>query len=343
MPSLTDLAVRNAPPGATLWDSTLRGFGLRCGKTSKTFIVLVDSGRRHSLGRYPLLSLADARTEARRILAEKTLGKTKPRFLAYEDARRRFLAEIKVRPSTLAGYRSRLNRVDWGRSNLADITPRDVLKQLKRFEGPMEQRYAFVTLRRFFNWCVEQHLLDQAPTEKLATPEKNDSRERVLTPAELKAIWHACPNDDFGKIVKVLMLTGQRRGEVEHMQLEGDLVTIPAEHTKNKRTHTFPIPVEAAKCLATPLKWVGWGKSTERLRTAAKVANWTLHDLRRTYATTLASLQVAPHIIEALLNHKTGIISGVAATYNRYLYLEEMREAVEKYQRWLTQNVLKSD
>jgi integrase len=84
----------------------------------------------------------------------------------------------------------------------------------------------------------------------------------------------------------------------------------------------------AAKCLATPLKWVGWGKSTERLRNASKVANWTLHDLRRTYATTLASLQVPPHIIEALLNHKTGIISGVAATYNRYLYVHEMREAV---------------
>jgi hypothetical protein len=85
VPNLTDLAVRNASPGATLWDSTLRGFGLRCGKTSKTFVVLVESGRRHSLGRYPLISLADARVEARRILAEKTLGKTKPRFLAYEE------------------------------------------------------------------------------------------------------------------------------------------------------------------------------------------------------------------------------------------------------------------
>lgn len=336
------MAVKNAPPGAILWDSTLRGFGLRCGKTSKTFIVLVDSGRRHSIGRYPLISLSDARTEARRILAEKTLGKVKPRFTAYEDARTRFLAETKLRPSTLAGYRSRLNRVSWGRGNLADITPRDVLKQVQRFDGPMEQRYAFVTLRRFFNWCVEQHLLDTAPTEKLTAPAKNDSRDRVLSPDELKAIWHACPDDDFGKIVKVLMLTGQRRGEVAHMQLDGGLVTIPAKHTKNGRAHTFPVTGLAANLLATPLKWVGWGKSTERLRKAAGVEFW-LHDLRRTYATALASLQVAPHIIEALLNHKSGIISGVAATYNRFQYLEPMREAVGKYQSWFTANVINSE
>lgn len=336
MPSLTDLSVKNAPPGATLWDSTLRGFGLRCGKTSKTFIVLVDSGRRHSLGRYPLISLADARIGAKRILAEKTLGKTKPHFLAYEDARDRFLKEVTVRPSTLAGYRSRLKRVDWGRSNLADVTPRDVLKQLKRFAGPMEQRYAFVTLRRFFNWCVEQHLIDDAPTEKLTTPAKNDSRERVLTPDELKAIWHACPDDDFGKIVKVLMLTGQRRGEVEHMVLERDVVTIAAEHTKNRRTHAFPVTGLAANLLGTPLKWVGWGKSKERLDVASKVANWTLHDLRRTFATTHAQLGTPPHIIEALLNHKTGTVSGVAAVYNRYTYLPEMRTAIRNFEKWIS-------
>lgn len=341
--ALTDFAVKTAPhppSGHTmLWDTVTRGFGVRVGKQSKTFIVLIGKGRRHTIGRYPLISLADARTEAKRVLAEKTLGKIKPRFLAYEDAYNRFLAEITVRPSTLAGYRSRLKRMDWGRGNLADITPRDVLKQLKRFEGAMEQRYAFVTLRRFFNWCVEQHLIDTAPTSTLVTPTKNDSRERVLTPAELKAIWHACPDNDFGKIVQVLLLTGQRRGEVEHMRLDEDLVRIPAEYTKNHRIHVIPVPVLARNRLATPLKWSGWGKSKEALDKACKVANWTLHDLRRTYATTLAELQTPPHIIEALLNHATGQISGVAKIYNRYFYLNEMREAVKAYERWITRTL----
>ena len=337
---ITDVALRNAQHPSTghtmLWDTATRGFGVRVGKQSKTFIVLIGKGRRHTIGRYPTLTLAEARTEARRILAEKTLGRIKPTFTAYEDAKKRYLAEAKLRPSTLAGYRSRLNRVEWGRKNLADITPLTVVRTIDTFEGQMEQRYAFVTLRRFFNWCVEKHLIEITPMAKLATPTKNGSRERVLTNSELHAIWHTCPDDAFGKIVKVLMLTGQRRGEVEHMTLEGDLVTIPAAYTKNGRTHTFPIPLEAAKCLATPLKWVGWGKSKARLDIASSVANWTLHDLRRTYATIHAQLGTPPHIIEALLNHKTGTISGVAAVYNRYQYLEEMRAAVRAFETWIT-------
>jgi integrase len=344
--AITDLSLRSVPHPAEghtmLWDKAMRGFGVRIGKQSKTFVVLIGKGRRHTIGRYPLISLSDARIEARRILAEKTLGKIKPRFTAYEDARTRFLTETKLRPSTLAGYRSRLNRVDWGRSNLADISPRDVLKQIKRFDGQMEQRYAFVVLRRFFNWCVEQHLLDQAPTEKLAPPDKNDSRDRVLSPSELKAIWNACPPNSFGTIVKILMLTGCRRGEVEHMVLEGDLVTISAQHTKNGRIHTFPVPSEAQKCLSEPRKWSGWGKSKEGLDRVSTVAKWTLHDLRRTYATIHAQLGTPPHIIEALLNHKTGVISGVASVYNRYTYLTEMRDAVHNFEKHFI-NLLQSD
>ncbi len=334
--ALTDIAIKNAPRPDTghtrLWDTVTRGFGCRVGKQSKTFIVLIGKGRRHTIGRYPIITLADARTEAKRILAEKTLGKVKPRFLAYEDARTRFLEGAAVRPSTLAGYRSRLNRVDWGRGNLADITPRDVLRQVQRFEGPMEQRYAFVTLRRFFNWCVEQHLIDDAPTDKLTPPTKNGSRARVLTTDELHAIWHACPDDDFGRIVRILMLTGARRGEVEHMTLDGDVVTIAAEHTKNGRTHSFPVPGLAQNQLKSARKWVGWGKSKARLDVASKVPAWTLHDLRRTYATIHAQLGTPPHIIEALLNHATGQISGVSAVYNRWTYLPEMREAVLKFE-----------
>ncbi|MCW3477054.1 tyrosine-type recombinase/integrase [Limobrevibacterium gyesilva] len=285
------------------------------------------------------MSLADARTEAKRALAEKTLGKVKPKFLAYAEARDGYLKHVegKNRASTYAGYKSRLSRIDWGRSNLADITPRDVLSKLKAFdEVPMEKRYAFVVLRSFFNWCVAEHHLDSSPMDKLSAPQKSDRRERVLTTDELNAIWNAATDDGFGHTVKVLMLTGQRRGEVQHITLEGDVANIPGAHTKNKRAHAFPVPVSASKLLSPAPKWVGWGKSKAALYKASKVANWTLHDLRRTYSTNLAALKVPPHIIEALLNHKTGVISGVAATYNRFLYLDEMRKAVAAYERWIT-------
>ena len=78
VPNLTDLAIRSAHKGATLWDAAIPGFGLRVGTASKTFIVLIDSGRRQKIGRYPLISLQDARSEAKRLLAEKDLGTCAP-------------------------------------------------------------------------------------------------------------------------------------------------------------------------------------------------------------------------------------------------------------------------
>jgi integrase len=327
----------------TLWDGTLPGFGLRIGKHSKTFIVMIGKGRRHKVGRYPLTSLADARADAKRILAEKTLGKVKPKFTAFADARDEYLkdCEARVRPSTYIGYKSRLMRLIWDRNNLADITAHRVLVALKTFaDRPMEKRYLFVVLRSFFNWCLSQHLIDTSPMARLEAPPKGDSRERVLTTDELIAVWHACPDDDFGRTVRVLMLTGLRRGEVAHLKVEGDLATIAAAHSKNKRTHTIPLPLEAQKCLTAPLAWSGWGKCKDRLDAASKVANWTLHDLRRTYATCHAKLGTPPHVIEALLNHKTGQIAGVAAVYNRYQYLDEMRTAVAIFERWINTAVL---
>jgi integrase len=77
--------------------------------------------------------------------------------------------------------------------------------------------------------------------------------------------------------------------------------------------------------------FAGWGKSKERLDKKSGVSEWTLHDLRRTYATIQAQLGTPPHVIEALLNHKSGIISGVAQTYNRYHYLAEMKAAVSNF------------
>ena len=73
-------------------------------------------------------------------------------------------------------------------------------------------------------------------------------------------------------------------------------------------------------------------------------AHWTLHDLRRTFGTKLAELRVPPHVVERLLNHKLGsianqtggVVSAIAEVYNRHAYLPEMREAIEKWEVYLT-------
>ena len=128
MPNLTDNSIKAATSG-TLWDDGLKGFGVRIGKQTKTFVVLVASGRRQSIGRYPLMSLADARKEAKRILAEKTLGKVRPTHLAFDDAKDEYLAECakKNRPSTLSDYTKILRRhYPFGRKAIGSITPHHI-------------------------------------------------------------------------------------------------------------------------------------------------------------------------------------------------------------------------
>jgi len=345
---LTDLTIRAlTPPVAgqiTHFDDGLKSFGVRVSKGgAKSFILLIGAERRRvTIGRYGVISLADARAEAKRILAERTLGAHHTPYQAYSEAKDAYLVHCKRknRHSTYVGYKSRLDRLDWGKKNLSDITPRDIIAKLDALDDlPMEKRYTFVVARTFFNWCLAQHKLDTSPMARMQVPPLGQSRERVLTPHELKAVWGACPDDAFGRTVKVLILTGQRRGEVAHMTLEGDMVTIPSSHTKNHRTHTFPVPFIALELLDTPLDWGGWGKSKGKLDSASGVSNWTLHDLRRTYATTHAKLGTPPHIIEALLNHKSGIISGVAATYNRFAYIDEMRVAIRNYEEYFNKLV----
>lgn len=341
---LTDLACRTAPfvekGTVTLWDTTVRGFGLRIGKQSKTFIVLIGDGRRQRIGHFPDWTLGKAREEARTILAGKQLGQVKPTFKAFEEAKDEYLevCQPKLRPSTYNGYRWRLNGIlNFKRTNIADIGPRDVLGKLKATDAPRERRYAFVVARSFFNWCVSVHYLDASPMARLEPPAKGESRERILTREELKKVWDACPSDPYGTIVKLLILTGQRRSEPEHMTLEGDLVTIQAAHTKNHRTHTFPVGSRAQELLSQPRRWGGWGKSKKNLDTASGVTGWTIHDLRRTFSSLHGEIGTPPHIVERLINHITGTISGVAAIYNRYQYVPEMREAMANYERLIDQ------
>jgi integrase len=94
----------------------------------------------------------------------------------------------------------------------------------------------------------------------------------------------------------------------------------------------FPARGSKSKSDGSPRTFNGWSKAKTALDKLSGVTDWTLHDLRRTYATNMARLGCPPHIIEALLNHATGQISGVAAIYNRHSYLDEARPWVEKYE-----------
>ena len=183
----------------------------------------------------------------------------------------------------------------------------------------------------------------------------------------------------FGPICKLLLLTGARRSEIaeaswQEIDRAGKTLTLPGTRTKNGEPHEIPLSdaaVETIKALpriegrarlvfsttgATPVS--GFSRSRElieramlaELRKAAiergedpeKIEApkpWTLHDLRRTCASGMAGLKIAPHVVEAVLNHKNGTIKGVAAVYNRYSYSAEKRAALDAWARRLNEIV----
>lgn len=368
---LTDLAIKNAPlperGTATLWDENLRGFGCRIGRGgARTFVVLIGSGRRQSLGRWPLLSLAVAREEARRILAEKTLGRVRPTHKAFEEARDEYLSDCaeKNRPRTVTDYRRLLTRhYAFGRKSIGAILPRDILRNLNGLK-PSERHHAFVCGRIFFTWCVRQHMIERTPMEAMAIPARSSSRDRLLSDEELATIYKAAlkGTTTFHRIVALLIQTGQRRGEIAALQwdwcnLQERQVILPAAVTKNRRLSRIPImqatvgilaslsriegspyvfPASTAHVRGKPSTvFNGWGKAKEAFDAELEepVAPWTLHDLRRAYSSGLAALGVSQTVVEKLLNHISGgTQSPIAQVYNRYSFFPEMCDAVAKWE-----------
>jgi len=211
-------------------------------------------------------------------------------------------------------------------------------------------------LSSFFSWVLGEgiQLPEGHPVEN-TNKRKEVARERVLTHDELRQIWNACDTTetrggttgDYGAIVRLLMLTGQRRDEVGGLrwsEIDGGQINLPKERTKNGRPHIIPLSDTALEIInARPRKgrenvfgetgttgFGGWSHAKTALDgRIGEIAPWTIHDLRRTAATIMADeLGVQPHIIEAVLNHVSGHKSGVAGIYNRATYDKEKREAL---------------
>jgi len=219
----TDLAIRNIkPPGSGnlyIWDDT--GLGLRVSaRGTKSFCVLIGSGRRQTIGRYGPrgLTLSEARTEAKKILANKTLGRIRPLHTAFDDAKDEFLGERAktLRPRTLADYTRLLAKhFPYGRSSVASITPRMILSRIGRLP-PSEKQHAFAAGRAFFRFCVGQQYLDRSPMADMDPPASSKPRQRVLTAEELAAVYKNAIDGrtSFHRIIALCILTGQRRGEL---------------------------------------------------------------------------------------------------------------------------------
>jgi len=335
VPRLTDLSLRSISPNTTIWDSDLPGFGVRAGKAAKTFVVLVGSGRRFKLGRYPLLSLAKAREKAKDKLADVQLGNDhKP--IPFKELKRRFLeqAEANTRPRTYDSYKWLLDRVEL-RGDANTISTRTLTDAVANL-APSVRTHLLAVYKLVFRYGVAEGLIKTNPADAL-TIKKAKPRKRFLITEEIRQVWRACPDNPFGTTVKILLLTGQRRTEVQHFILNDDLVTIPGEFVKNHRDHTFPVCGITKELIEADRSWGGWSKSKAQLDEEIDAERddpidpWTLHDLRRTFRTTWASLRLPREVAEKYINHVSGVQTAVEQIYDQHDYIDEMRECIKIY------------
>ena len=356
---LTDMTIRSlqAPEhGARIYtDNLVPGFGVRVSQGGTKSFVLTHGARHHreTIGRVGILALQEARTEAKRRLAEYTLGKHRPRVVGWDTAKEEFLAEKarKLKPRTLADYTYILNRhFKYGTTKLSEMSPHDIGRSIERLAGtPAEQQHAYVVVRAFIRWTHRKHYVDRNPMERMQAPHSYVPRERILTSIELAKVWNAAGDDTFGKIVKMLILTGQRKGEITVLtgtMVGDDTITLPSWLTKNSKEHTFPLG-NMAKAILTPrvstdvhffqalgktTPFCGFSKCKAALDKRSCVSGWTLHDLRRTFASGLASIGVQIPVIERLLNHISGSFAGIVGVYQRYDFMPEMRDAIDLWE-----------
>ena len=165
------------------------------------------------------------------------------------------------------------------------------------------------------------------------------------------AIWNALGSDDYGDIIRLLILTGARRDEIgslrrDEINIAQKQIELPGSRTKGGVDHVIPLSSLALAILQarTPREdsdfvfgrgeggFSGWSQCKARLDARLDLELWALHDFRRTLSTVMHErLDVAPHIVESIFGHISGHKRGVSGVYNRALYLDQRRDALERY------------
>lgn len=376
------------------WDSVVPGFGVRVFVSGRiSWIVQYRTSdrrqRRLSIGDVRHLPLADARARARELLAQVALGhdpqadrqkvRQASRVLDLVEA---YLSDAKVKrkPRSYVEIERSLRKASAPLHHLKvdAVDRRDVVEVLNRIKvesGPFAASRVRAYLSAMWSWGLRSGLAEgRNPVALTPRPAVEKSRERVLSEAELSLIWR-CTADGtaYSRIVRLLMLTGQRREEVGAMRWdeiqagEVALWVLPSSRTKNGRQHEVPLSPLAIEQL--PLRgdgalafgtgaagFSGWSGSKVRLDRRmlqqaredfevchgcppesgeVEVHPWRLHDLRRTFATWANEMGIEPHVVEAILNHVSGAAKGgVAGVYNRATYRRQKTEALWQWQKF---------
>jgi integrase len=369
---LNETAVRKLPPPATGYtlfrDDELTGFAVRVtSRGAKSFVLgyTVDGReRRLTIGKYPAWSATAARQRVKELrqqidrgidpLEEKTRRREAPTF---GDLARQYMDDeggTKKSAAAIDGMLKRDILPVWGSRKAEDIHRRDVraLVKAKARAKPIAANRIFQLVRALFNWGIQEELVENNPCHKVKPPAEENSRERVLTPDEIATVWHglneAAMTPTVAAVLKFTLATVQR-ARLEWTEINGDWWTIPAEKTKNGKSHRVPLTPLALEILEAQPKRNRWAfpsryrkldrpTATGAISTAVHlnedfgIPHWTPHDLRRSATTHMAKLGVTNFVVGRVLNHSE---PGVTKVYNRYEYDAEKRRALEMWERHL--------
>jgi integrase len=356
---ITKRSVEALQPNSLLWDTGLIGFGARRQRGPGVYYVLryrwAGAQRIDSIGRHGSPWTPDtARGEATRSLGLLATGTDprRPKGDTFADLAARYLSHCagSLRPKSLVEIERHL-RVDAAtlhERGLVEIDRRTIAALL----GEIEKRSSGVTRNRvrsdlsaMWSWAIREGLAEVNPVTGTGKATEV-GRDRVLSTKELAQLWRKVGTGIYADVVRLLILTGQRREEIGGLrwsEITDASIVLPAERTKNHRAHTVPLSPEALAIINHQPRrgefifgdagFANWSDSKTALDARVGLPSWRLHDLRRSCATGLAELGVLPHIIEAILNHVSGHKAGVAGIYNRARYEGEMREALTKWAR----------
>jgi integrase len=353
-------------------DDDLHGFGIRVrydrnDKLCKVWCVQYRTAdgkqRRQNIGKFPRMNAATARTkagawlnkvhegtdpagerEAERVANKLTFSKAVEQYL---EVKRREGEICDSSHDNIKGYLT--NPKFFGSFHAkpaAKVTQSDVSTALNAIPTAPSRSQAQRKLSAFYVWAMMEGHAPENPVAKTKTVKAGPARDRVLSEDEIRTVWNACKDDDLGRIIKLLLLTGCRADEIgglrwSEVDLDKGTITIPGERTKNRRTHCLTLPPLALQILQeveqvpgrvhlfgrwTDSGFTNWARA--RGTFGDGLAHWTIHDLRRTTATHMCELGIEPHVVEAVLNHVSGHKGGVAGIYNRASYAKQMKVAL---------------
>lgn len=369
---LTDKLVKSlAPPNRSnriTYDSEVKGLGLRVTASgAKAFVVnyrIKGRERRLTIGSYPDWSVAAAREEARRLkrlidnghdpMAERHAERAAS---SVRELARRYLEEHAVRKSPRARQddRAMLDKIvlpEIGTLKVHEVRKDDIDKIHRQVSQtrPIRANRVAQLLSKMFALAIRwEYRVDNPVSGLQRNPEPK--RTRYLSTEELRrllAVLAEHPNQNAANVVRLLLLTGARRGEVlnatwDQFDFDEGIWVKPSAHTKQRKEHRVPLSAPVLQLLSNLNKDVDTsrfvfpgrveGEPLKEIKrfwadicVKAQLEDFRIHDLRHTYASILASAGLSLPVIGALLGHTQ---PNTTARYS-HLYDDPLREATQR-------------